>query len=369
MELGKLFKNIKNFGIMNKLTAADLVKQIAQLGTHQVYEYVSGKSRLAITQISSPDGPIKFNNIDANGIIERSGSISTQMLAKMALVCSTKPNFPLHVDRIYSAGGNSRSALETLLAYTPHFFICYPDRIEPYSGEILQNLKHIMWCPDEAHPLGELAQKEYHEIITEIEIGVDFGTISLSPMNLGTEFETIEAKRTHTQMQIALIEIGNALNFHTWIAKNDRSIQVGNKTLGEFEGVIASLDDVSLLYNQDIKESANFIDCIWFTQDGKRIPAVIEIEHSTGVTSGMTRMRKFYDTAPSIAATFTVVAPNNLRNKVVSEANQPIFRDLDIRYMPYTTIRELYGLIQRYSLKDVVDYKFVKPFMERVVEN
>lgn len=352
---------------MRKLTAADLAKQIEELGTQRTYDYISGRAKIAVVEVVKPEGPIHFDNYDAQGNLIRSGSISRQMLAKMALVCSNKPNFPLHIDRIYSAGGNSRSALETLLAYTPHFFTCHPERIDAYSGEVLTNLKHIMWCPNDSHRLGVITEKAYNEVITELEMGVDFGHISIT--HLDSDFASIEAKRIHTQMQIALIEIGNALNFRTWIAKNDRSIQVGNRKLGDFEGVIQSLDDISIFYKKEIREAASLVDCIWFTADGDRIPAIIEIEHSTGVTSGATRMRKLRDTFPALTTTFTIVAPNTLRNKVISEANQSLFRDLDLRFMPYTTVRELYGLIQRYSLRDVVDHEFIKPFMERVVED
>lgn len=96
---------------------------------------------------------------------------------------------------------------------------------------------------------------------------------------------------------------------------------------------------------------------------------MIEIEHSTGVTSGLTRMLKLQQAMPSITTSFTVVAPNELRNKVVTEANQDPFRTLRARYMPYPTVRLLYGLIQRYSLADVVDHTFVNPFMETIVED
>lgn len=354
---------------MKGLTTSDLVDQIAQLGTNQVYNYVSGNSRLQITNVRRPEGPIFFRNINEDGSVSEVRRISVGQLATMALVCSNRPNHPLHIDRVFSAGGNTRSAFEALLAHTPHFFVCHPERINAYSGETLKNLKHIMWCPDESHPLGEIATKDYNEVITEVELGVDFGRINITPANLSHELDTIEAKTVHTQMQIALIEIGKALNFYTWIAKNDRSISVRGTRLGNLEGVIQSLDDVAIFYKPEIKEAASLIDCIWFTADGDRIPAIIEIEHSTGVTSGLTRMQKLRSMFPSIATTFTIVAPNQLRNKVVSEANQKAFQDLKARFMPYSTVRELYGLIQRYSLSGVVDHTFIYPFMERVIED
>jgi type II restriction enzyme len=207
-------------------------------------------------------------------------------------------------------------------------------------------------------------------VISEIELGIEFGEIRVAPATPSEEFNTVEvqAKKTHTQMQVALVEIGNALGFRTWIAKNDRSIIVGDKQLGGLKGVVSSLEDVPILYNAEIRQAASLIDCIWFSNDFKYVPAVIEVEHSTGVTSGLTRMLKFKSTIPSIVTKFTIVAPNEFRNKVVSEGNSAVFRSLDARFMPYSTVRELYGLIKRYSLANVVERNFIEPFMERVVE-
>ncbi len=80
-------------------------------------------------------------------------------------------------------------------------------------------------------------------------------------------------------------------------------------------------------------------------------------------------MLKFRETVPSIATKFTIVAPDRLRNKVVLEANNRVFSNMSGRFMPYSTIRELYGLIQKYSLSDVVERNFIEPFMEKVVED
>lgn len=205
-------------------------------------------------------------------------------------------------------------------------------------------------------------------MISEFELGIDLGDVHIVPSELGEEFDSIEAKKTHTQMQVALVKIGNALGFRTWIAKNDRSLRIGNSSLGQWKGVIQSISDIPIFHNDEIRGRAALIDCIWFSDDFKYMPAVIEVEHSTGVTSGLTRMLKLRDTIPSITTKFTVVAPNELRTKVVTEANYATFRPLDTRFMPYSTVRELYGLIRRYSLSKVVERTFIEPFMERVVE-
>lgn len=107
--------------IMPRFTAADLVDTIAQLGLNRSYLYVSGLSRIVITNIQKPEGPISFNNVNKNGAPVRSGSISVQQLAKIAFICACRPNYPIHIDRVFNAGGNTRSAMETLLAYTPHY--------------------------------------------------------------------------------------------------------------------------------------------------------------------------------------------------------------------------------------------------------
>jgi type II restriction enzyme len=350
-----------------RLDVTDIVREIGQLGLNVPYRYVSGRGWLQIVEIESPEGPIRLQRWGDDDASVRPASISRTQLARIASACASKPNYPLHIDRLFSAGGNSRSALETLLVYTPHFFICNPKRVDAYTGEVRQDLKHFMWCPEDAHPSGQIGRKEYHEEISEIEVGVNFGDIVIVPDQLGTEFDTIELKRIHTQMQVALVEIGNALNFRTWIAQNDRHILVGGTPLGSLPGVIQSLDEMKILHDEEMRTAAALIDCIWFTWDGKRIPAVIEVEHSTRVVSGLTRMNNFRETLGAIGTIFTVVAPNELRTKVALDANKPVFRVLQARYMAYSTVRELYGLIQRYQLKNVVDHTFVQPFMEQVV--
>ncbi|MGA2677939.1 MAG: restriction endonuclease [Sedimentisphaerales bacterium] len=355
---------------MANIKISDLVSSISQLGTAQSYTYYSGTTHLRIVEVTRPEGPIRIKRWNCQGeeTLATEASISTNQLATVAAVFSRKPNHPIQFDKLFSGGGNSRSALETLLAHTPNFFICYPQRANPYTGKTDNGIKHIMWCPEESHPSGQIGTKDYNLVISEFEFGIDLGDVQIAQSMLGDEFDSIEAKKIHTQMQVALVKIGNAMNFHTWIAKNDHSIPVENRTLGSLEGVISTLDQVPILYDTESKRSASLIDCIWFSSDFRYIPAVIEIEHSTGVTSGMTRMLKFRQTIPSISMTYAIVASLDLRSKVISEANNNAFRELQARFMPYSTVRELYGLVQRYKLTNVVERTFIEPFMEKVVE-
>ncbi len=350
---------------MIKLKASDLVKAIADLDLSKTYKYFSDRNQIRLVEIVEPEGPIRFSRIGLRGDPQ---SISIQKIGTAASVFAGKPNFPIHFDRLFSGGGNDRSALETLLAHTPHFFICYPQRTNPYTGILERTQKHIMWCPDDRHDLGVIEEKPFEQVISEFEFDTSFGNVHVTPEMLDEEFDTIAAKKTHTQIQVALVKIGNALNFWSYIAKNDQSILIGSVPLGSLEGVIPSLEKVPILYKADSKRSASLIDCIWFTQDLDFIPAVVEVEHSTEVTSGLTRMLKFKETVPAINMTFTIVAPDELRSKVVAEANNKAFRILSARFMPYTTVRFLYGLVQKYDLAGVVERKFIEPFMEKIVD-
>jgi type II restriction enzyme len=351
---------------MATLTTADLVNQIALLDLTKTYRYIGGRSLLRIRDVMKPEGGIVFDTVDGNNKVIPNRRIPPESLATVAAICSRKPNFPLQFDRIFNAGGNTRSALETMLAYTPHFFVTYPERLDTYTGKSRRDLRHMMWCPDETHPIGERAEKEYSEVINEVETGLDFGKIDLDLTALSEEFESIEARRIHTQMQIALVRIGNVLKFRTWIARNDRAVAVEGRQLGTLPGVIASLDNVQILYNAEAKRNAALIDAIWFGHDERTMPAIFEIEHSTGVTSGMDRMAKLQSAIPALTTRYVIVAPDDLRSKVVREANQPIFSKLQVSYLSYSRLRELYGLMQKYELTGCVDERFVYAFMEEV---
>ena len=113
-------------------------------------------------------------------------------------------------------------------------------------------------------------------------------------------------------------------------------------------------------------QAALLIDCIWF-KNGKLMPAVMEIENSTGVTSGLTRMKNFQDKFPPYPTRYVIVAPDELRDKVIKEANKPQFKDLDTRYFTYSAVEELYSLCQRRKIKGITE-DFLDCFMEKILD-
>ena len=150
--------------------------------------------------------------------------------------------------------------------------------------------------------------------------------------------------------------IGGHLEFKTWVAANDQRIKYEGRYIVELETVVDDLPSVQVLSAYpDAQQAARLIDCVWF-KNGRLMPAVMEIEHSTGVTSGLTRMKGFYDIAPPLRdVRWTIVAPDEDRKKVLDQANREQFREMDTKFFPYSAVEELYSLCDRRKPRGVTD--------------
>lgn len=358
---------------MQKLSAGNLVYFLNQLDKNQTYNYINPKTKglIKIEGVDLPEGPIRIKRwnpskgeTELNKKIE---TISSELIWRIANAFN--PNQPINFDRVLGGSYNTRSVLEALLAHTPQFYYCYPGRIENKGNlsSVKHGHKHIIWKPESPHRSGILKSIETDIIISEMPIIDAFYDSLVLPDSFEQQEIDIDIQRRHAQIQIALYFIGKQLNFRTWIAQNDKGILYQNKRISEYEGVIASLKDEKLMTAyDDAIQAALLIDCIWF-KNGRLMPAVMEIEHSTGVTSGLTRMKNFYDKFPPYPTRYVIVAPDELRDKVIREANKPQFKELDIRYFTYSAVEELYSLCQRRNLRGVTE-EFLDCFMEKIID-
>lgn len=358
---------------MSKLTAANLVHAIGLLPQKNIYNYVHSKTPtlIKIVNVVKPEGPIVIQRIRPNKgetwNDAKDESISTQMIWRLANAFT--PNHPINVDRIFGGSYNTRSVLEALLAHTPQFYYCYPGRIESISSnnKIKPGHKHLMWCPDNPHAPNVMVKAEVDMVISE----VPNTEIVYDSLVLPDEFHTpgldIEMKRRHCQMQIALIEIGQHLGFKTWVAQNDKGIVYKNQKLGEMDGVIGSLkkEENVMASFHDAQKAALLIDCIWF-KNGKLMPAVMEVEHSTGVTSGLTRMKGLQDALPPFPTRYVIIAPDEDRDKVFREASRTQFQSLNARFFSYSAVEEMYALFKRRKIKGITE-EFLDSYMEPVL--
>lgn len=356
-------------------TADNLVRAISQLPRNEHYNYVNPKTKglISIEDVHLPAGPILIRRWDPSKGGTKSKakieSISTEMIWRVANAISEGE--PLNFDRVLGGSYNTRSVLECLLAATPEFYYCYPGRIMEIAGHstIEHGHKHLIWLPNEPHRLGALFEKKVQNMaISEIPMQtVVYDNLEI-PVSLAKEAKLdIEVVRRHTQIQIALYIIGLQLGYRTWIAQNDKGIMYKDKPLLEQPGIISSLvrDENVISAFPDAEQSARFIDCIWF-QNHRFMPAVMEVEHTTGVTSGLTRMKGLQDNIPSLNTRYVIVAPDDDRQKVVDEANRQLFLSLDTRYFSYSAVEELYYICTHRNLHGV-NQDFLDCYMEPVV--
>ena len=360
---------------MAKITAYNLVRAISQLPRNNNYNYINPKTPglIHIENVFLPAGPIQIRRWNPSKgetcCCSKVESISSEMIWRVANAINMGD--PFNIDRILGASYNTRSVLETLIALTPEFYYCYPGRIKDIDGNstIEHGHKHIIWLPDTPHRQGILTEKKVPNMaISEIPMqSVTYDNLILPAHMMSDDKLDIEVVRRHTQIQIALYLIGLQLGYRTWIAQNDKGILFKNKPLLEQPGIISSLRDINIIAAfPGAEPSAKFIDCIWF-QDHRFIPAVMEVEHTTGVTSGLTRMKGLQNAIPAINTRYVIVAPDDDREKVIDEVNREQFLSLDARYFSYSSVEELYYICTHRNLHGVTQ-EFLDCYMEKVTK-
>lgn len=358
-----------------RFTAYNLVRAISQLPRNVNYNYVNPttKGLIRIENVLLPAGPIQIRRWNPTKLETpdkaKLESISSEMIWRVANAINEGD--PINLDRILGGSYNTRSVLETLIALTPEFYYCYPGRIKDIDGHssIEHGHKHLIWLPNEPHKQGVLIEKKLPNMaISEIPMqSVTYDNLILpQSMTLGGEMD-IEVVRRHTQIQIALYLIGLQLGYRTWIAQNDKGIIFREKPLIEQPGIISSLTNENMISAfPNAEPSAKFIDCIWF-KNGRYMPAVMEVEHTTGVTSGLTRMKGLQDAAPALKTRYVIVAPDDDREKVVEEANRPQFLSLEARFFSYSAVEELYYICTHRNLHGV-ELDFLDCYMEEIIK-
>lgn len=354
-----------------RLTASNLIRSMNALKDRDLnYVNSDNQGRIRIIAIHQPEGPVEIRRWNPSKLEScdqaRTETISSNMLWRLANALATKR--PVNVDRVFGGSYNTRSALEAILAHTPEFYFAYPDRIDTFAStvSIKKGHKHLIWMPNTPHEAGVMKETQTSIVISEIPTEATYDGIQIFQPDANNIAHDTELARRHAQIQFALLMIGRTLRFKTWIALNDRGIVVKDVKIGEMDGVLSSLNDVKLISAFDAAINAGkLIDCIWFRND-KYMPAVMEIEHSTGVKSGLTRMLEFKKHVPPVPTRWTIVAPDDDREAVVSCCGMEQFKELGARYFPYSAVEELYSLCQRRILHGFQD-EFIDSFIETAV--
>lgn len=109
------------------------------------------------------------------------------------------------------------------------------------------------------------------------------------------------------------------------------------------------------------------IDVIWLKKGG--IVAAFEIESTTSIYSGLLRMSDLVAMQPNLHIPLYLVAPDERRDKVMTEVNRPTFHRLDppmvelCRFIPFSALRKTLA-----NFTSVVQY--LRPeFLEELSES
>jgi len=170
---------------------------------------------------------------------------------------------------------------------------------------------------------------------------------------------------THEEIQWLLLNLGSQMGLDVWVARNDR----GKSYQGmSFEAIPRLRQSLPTQFDDATNKTIELIDVLWLK--GNAIVAAFEIEHSTGVYSGLLRLSDLISMQPNLNIRLYIVAPDEREEKVFREVNRPTFtRSLKpplteiCQFIPYSALRA-----KLEKLKDVLPY--VRPdFLDTISES
>jgi hypothetical protein len=113
------------------------------------------------------------------------------------------------------------------------------------------------------------------------------------------------------------------MGFHVWVAKNDREKDYKGKKFVELSKLKTGLP---LQFDEATNKTIEMIDVLWLK--GNAITAAFEIESTTSIYSGLLRMSDLIAMQPNLNIPLYLVAPDDRREKVMTEVNRPVFSRL-----------------------------------------
>lgn len=349
---------------MITFTAFDICRHIGSLQRGRVYGYVnqSTHGEILIVDVCQPEGPIQIKRRRIGGTWGDVENISAQMLWRIANALNSQ--LPINVDRVLGGSYNTRSVLEALLAHTPEIYTCTPGRQEMIGGivSIKRGHKHIIWKPDLPHEMGIMVALDLGDncVINEVPtLETMYDVVPVAPK----EGMDIDIQRRHSQIQVALSVIASSMNMRSWIAVEDHGIKFNGKTITEYPYIIKDLKQENVIANYPKAINVGkHIDCMYFNGG---LPFAFEVEHTTGVTSGLARMMEFKNAAEYLNTRYVIVAPDSDRDDVMKKIDKEQFEDLDALYFPYSQVEELYSFFIRHPGRvQGIKKEFLLTFME-----
>jgi predicted RNA-binding protein len=232
---------------------------------------------------------------------------------------------------------------------------------DPKDGEIIvEAVKQAIINPVKR----EYDEKKYwrHPKTYKSKVGV----VTI-PETIEEEIEIEKPKEeitTHEEIQWLLLKLGADLGLDVWVARNDRNKEYNGKS---FQTIQNLRNELPRQFDEATNKTIELIDVLWL--QGDAILAAFEVEHTSAVYSGLLRMSDLVSMQPNIKLNLYLVAPDDRRDKVISEINRPTFAKLKpplpkiCKYISYSELKN--------EIKKIGDsIKYMKPEMlEKVAES
>lgn len=182
-----------------------------------------------------------------------------------------------------------------------------------------------------------------------------------------SEVEVLEAPReptAHAEIQWLLLKLGSDMGLDVWVARNDRGREVEGH---RFADVPHLKEELPLQFDEATNRTIELIDVLWLKRNA--IVAAFEIESTTSIYSGLLRMSDLIAMQPNLNIPLYLVAPDERRDRVITEVNRPTFSRLSppmnemCRFVSFSALRE--------RVKQVASVtRYLKPdFLEELSES
>lgn len=323
----------------------ELVTRIAAISRDQPLRYVSetNKSEIKILGVVLPYGPIIYARRQKGQHWRTCApeTISVDIISRVAT--QVQPHTAFSIDVILNSTGNNRSVFEAILAQLEEFYVCRPGK---HVNGISGRRKFLYWNPDKPHPAG---------VVTETDDirGVTTGLDPVSHQIPSHPADNFSKLRLHQQKQVKLFEVGAAKGWGIWIAENDQGIKVGRRAISSHPSAIRHLAKLPLFQGYpDAIKAARHLDVMFMRHDGF-IPAIIEVEHTTGISSGLGRMNTFrhalegvYASGGSGGTSFIICAEDGKAEEFMAKASSRQYAAIRPRFLPYSRLDIIWSLIR-----------------------
>lgn len=144
-------------------------------------------------------------------------------------------------------------------------------------------------------------------------------------------------ERLHTKVQSQLADMGRALGYDVFVARNDRNAIHNGSPLGY--RCLAHLPNLAL--SPEVHATAELIDVLWLYRGESRIACAFEVEKSTSIYSGILRLTDMSLSLPGREDHLYLVAPANREKEIIEQLKRPMFQRPDDFSLGYILFEDL----------------------------